>query len=59
MKRFMTPKMQGQLRHVLSGVGMVLVAGGYTSEAMATAGVGLVMAVVGMAWSWFAPEKKP
>jgi len=59
MKRFMSPKMQGQFRHVLSGVGMLLVAAGYTSEAIAMAAVGLIMAVVAMAWSWFAPEKKP
>ena len=59
MKRFMTPKVQGALRHFLTSAGGVLVAKGYIDAGLLEAGVGTVMAALGFYWSWKSPEKKP
>jgi|LGOV01.1.fsa_nt_gb hypothetical protein len=58
MKRFMTPKMQGQLRHFLTSMGGVAVAKGVIDAETMIAVVGAVMAALGFGWSWFSPEKK-
>ena len=55
----MKPKLEGQIRHALSGVGLLLIAAGamtpdeaagITEAAMAAAGA--VMALWALVWSW-------
>lgn len=69
MERFLTPKVQGALRHLLTAVGPVLAiflatpdpieaAKSLISEAGWQSTVGLLLALLGFYASWRAPEKK-
>lgn len=51
-------KWEGLIRHVLTGVGPIMAYLGWVDEATWATIAGAVLAVVGVAWSWFAPEKK-
>jgi hypothetical protein len=51
------PKVQGALRHLLTAIGPLLAAKGYTDDVMWQLGVGLVMAALGFWASLTAPEK--
>lgn len=53
----MSEEMQGQVRHILTSVGGVLVGLGYVSSSWIEPAVGVAMAVVGFVWSYIA--KKP
>lgn len=59
LKRFLSPKVQGQLRHALSAIGAVLVQRGYVGVSDVELTIGIVMTIGGLGWSWFAPEKAP
>lgn len=59
LKRFLTPKVQGQVRHVLSAIGTVVAQNGYASADNVELTIGVIMALMGLGWSWFAPEKAP
>jgi len=59
LKRFLTPKVQGQVRHILSAIGAVVAQNGYASADKVELWIGVVMALMGLGWSWFAPEKAP
>lgn len=63
-KTSMNPKMQGQIRHLLTTVGGVLVALGYVAadDVMGWTNTfdqvaGPVFVLIGFVWSLFAPEK--
>ena len=57
LKRFLSPKVQGQVRHVLSAIGSIIAQNGYASANNVELTIGVVMALMGLGWSWFAPEK--
>lgn len=54
----MNKKLQGQIRHILGIAGAYMVTTGELTEGDSVAIIGVIMAVVAMAWSYFAPEKK-
>jgi len=58
MEKLLTPQVMGQLRHLLTAIGPLLAAKGYTDDVMWQLYVGLVMAVLGFVASWRSPEKK-
>lgn len=58
MKRFFTPRVQGALRHALTSIGPIVAYLGVAEDATWQIWVGAVMAFIGFAGSWFAPEKK-
>ena len=51
-------KILGQIRHILTAIGLYLVATGKISDPGLQEALGLVMSLIGHAWSWFAPEKQ-
>jgi hypothetical protein len=57
LKTFFSARIQGQLRHLLTTFGPLLAAHGLTTDAVWQLWVGLTMAILGFAGSWFAPEK--
>ena len=57
MEKFFSPRMQGQLRHLLTSIGPVLATHGVMADAMWQVWAGLFMATLGFVASWFAPEK--
>lgn len=61
MKEFVTfmfsPEMRGQLRHLLSAVGAVVAAKGYTTSSYWELGLGLGFAVLAMYDSWKTKKK--
>lgn len=48
----------GFVRHLLTSVGGYVAGRGWLTEDLATEAVGIVVAIVGFAWSYFSPEKK-
>ena len=52
-------KILGIVRHILTTIGGGLVVSGKLSEVDFTAAVGAVITLVGVAWSYYSPEKKP
>jgi len=54
----MNKKLMGQVRHILSAIGVYLVATGQVDDAGMQEIIGGIMALAGLALSWFAPEKK-
>lgn len=58
MERLRDPKIQGQVRHLLSSAGAILAAKGYVDGGLWELGIGLVMAVVALWMSWTATEKR-
>jgi hypothetical protein len=53
----MNEEMKGQVRHILTSVGGVLVGLGYVSSSWVEPAVGMAIALVGFVWSYLA--KKP
>jgi len=51
-------KMLGQVRHILTAIGLYLVATGQISDPGMQEAIGLVMSIIGHVWSWKSPEKK-
>jgi len=51
-------KILGQVRHILSAIGLYLVATGKIAEPGMIEAVGAIMMIIGHVWSWFSPEKK-
>ena len=58
MNKMLTPQVMGAFRHLLTAVGPMLAANGWTTDAEWQIAVGIVMAVLGFLASWYAPEKK-
>ena len=58
MTKLHDPRVQGALRHLLTAVGPLLAAFGYMDDATWQTIVGALMAALGFALSWKAPEKK-
>ena len=58
MSKYFTPKIQGQVRHLLTALGPLLSYYGLTNEGEWEVWAGLVMALMGFAWSWLSPEKQ-
>lgn len=57
MQKFLSPRIQGQLRHVMTALGPLLAAYGVMDEAVWYLWVGLTMTAFGFISSWIAPEK--
>lgn len=57
--QLISPKMQGQIRHLLTAFGPILAMYDILPESRWDLLVGILMAVIGFLWSWFAPEKQP
>ena len=51
-------KILGQIRHILTAIGLYLVATGKLDDPGMQEILGVAMSIIGHAWSWFAPEKK-
>jgi len=51
-------KILGQVRHVLTAIGLYLVATGQISEPGMQEALALFMSIIGHLWSWNSPEKK-
>ena len=65
MKPETKTRINGQIRHLLTAIGPLLVMFSITDEAGASeftntamTAAGAIMALVGVVWSWQAPEKK-
>lgn len=56
--KFLSPKVMGAFRHMLTSLGPLLAAHGVTTDAYWQLIVGIIMALIGFAASWYAPEKK-
>ncbi len=54
----MSKKIQGIIRHILTAGAGWLIGKGYVDESTAMEIVGGILGIVGVAWSYFAPEKK-
>ena len=52
LDRLLSPKMRGALRHVLSSIGPLVAAHGFTTDAHWQMGVGTLMAVLAFYDSW-------
>lgn len=52
------PSVDGLIRHVLTGVGGVLIAKGFMDDATLQSIIGGTLAVVGVIWSLFNKRKK-
>lgn len=50
-------KILGQVRHILTAIGLYLVASGQISEPGMQESLGLLMSIIGHVWSWKSPEK--
>lgn len=55
--KLLTPKVQGAFRHLLTSIGPLVATNGIATEAEWQVAVGVIMAILGFAASWFAPEK--
>lgn len=57
MNEYFTPKIQGQVRHLLTAFGPLLSYYGIVNDGEWEIWGGVVMAIMGFIWSWRAPEK--
>lgn len=57
LSKFFSYKMQGQIRHLLSAIGAVLVTLGVLDEQTIAAATGVIMTLLSFIASWYAPEK--
>lgn len=55
---FLSPRVQGLLRHSLTAVGMLFVERGYSTEEDVGLYVGIVIILMSFIASWAAPEKR-
>jgi hypothetical protein len=48
----MSPELNGQIRHVLTSIGGILVGMGYVNSSLIEPAVGIALALVGFIWSY-------
>ena len=59
MSKFLDPRVQGALRHLLTSVGPLVASHGWTTEANWQLFTGIGLSLLGFYASWTASEKNP